>query len=106
MAAALMLAPPGMHEATAGQSAATVYALNCLGCHFPPRESDGEGPVMTGQFDQTATGRVFYIRTPPGDGKPLAKEQEAQLLQEILTWKKSCSVIMQAAPLLNYTGPR
>ena len=106
MAAALMLAPPGMHKATAGQSAATVYALNCLGCHFPPKETDGEGPAMTGQFSQTESGRVFYIRIPAGDGKSLAKEREAQLLHEILTWKKSCSVIMQAAPLFNYTGPR
>ena len=35
MAAALLISL----QATAAQSAAaTVYALNCLGCHFPPEE--------------------------------------------------------------------
>lgn len=106
MAAVLLLVPPALPEATAGQSAATVYALNCLGCHFPPKEIDGEGPAMTGQFAQTESGRIFFIRIPATGGKPLDKEQEARLLREILTWKTSCSVIMQAAPLFKYTGAR
>lgn len=106
MAAALMLAPPGILKANAAQTAATVYALNCLGCHFPPKETAGEGPALTGQFAQNESGRVFFIRIPAGEGKSLGREQDARLLREILTWKKSCWVIMQAAPLLNYTGPR
>lgn len=99
--AALISAPT-----MAGQSAATVYALNCLGCHFPPDEMTRDAPAMVGQFAQTEGGRVFFMRIPAGGGKPLDKEQEARLLREILNWKKSCSVILQDAPLLKYTGPR
>lgn len=106
MAAALLLSLITAKAATAGQSAATVYALNCLGCHFPPDEMTREAPAMIGQFAQTESGRVFFIRIPATDGKPLDKEQDARLLREILNWKKSCSVILQAAPLLKYTGPR
>lgn len=90
----------------AAQSAATVYALNCLGCHFPPEEIAREEIPLIGQFAQTESGRVFFIRIPSNGGKPLDKEQDANLLREILNWKKSCSVILQDAPLLKYTGPR
>jgi hypothetical protein len=106
MAAMLLMAPPALPKATAGQSAATVYALNCLGCHFPPDEIDPAAPSMVGQFSQTETGRVFFIRIPGTDGKSLDREQEARLLREILNWKKSCSVILQDAPLFKYTGAR
>lgn len=106
MAAVLLVAPLTSFKATAAQSAATVYALNCLGCHFPPEEITGEASSMVGQFAQTESGRVFFIRIPAGGGKPLDKEQEARLLREILNWKKSCSVILQDAPLLKYTGAR
>lgn len=102
MAAALLISL----QATAAQSAATVYALNCLGCHFPPEEVTREAPPMVGQFAQTESGRVFFIRIPATGGKPLDKEQDARLLREILNWKKSCSVILQDAPLLKYTGAR
>ncbi len=105
-AATLLLATLTSAPALAGQSAATVYALNCLGCHFPPDEMTRDAPAMVGQFAQTEGGRVFFIRIPAAAGKPLDKEQEARLLREILNWKKSCSVIMQDAPLLKYTGPR
>ena len=92
--------------ALAGQTAATVYALNCLGCHFPPEEFTRDAPPLIGQFAQTEGGRIFFIRTPAAGDKALDKEQDARLLREILTWKKSCSVILQDAPLLKYTGPR
>lgn len=103
MAAALLL--PSL-TAIGGQSAATLYALNCQGCHFPSKEIRREEPSLVGQFNHTEAGRVFYIRvSAPGD-KPLDKEQEAHLLSEILNWKKSCPVILQGAPLLQYTGAR
>jgi hypothetical protein len=106
MAAALLVVPLSSLQATAGQSAATVYALNCMGCHFPPEEITREAPAMVGQFAQTEGGRVFFIRIPASGGKSLDKDKEARLLREILNWKKSCSVIMQDAPLLKYTGVR
>lgn len=102
MVTALLVAMP----AAAAQSAATVYALNCLGCHFPPDEISRDELPLVGQFAQTESGRVFFMRIPAAGGKPLSREQEARLLREILNWKKSCSVILQDAPLLNYTGPR
>lgn len=104
-AAALLLASCASLSATAGQSAATLYALNCMGCHFPPEEVRGDAPLLVGQFAQTETGRVFFIRVPDGR-KRLGKEQEALLLREILNWKKSCQVIIQDAPMLRYTGTR
>ncbi len=102
MAAVLLISLP----ATAAQTAATVYALNCLGCHFPPEEFTRDAPPLIGQVAQTEGGRVFFIRTPAAGHKALDKERDARLLREILTWKKSCSVILQDAPLLKYTGPR
>ena len=102
MAAALLISL----QATAAQSAATVYALNCLGCHFPPEEFTREALPLVGQFAQTESGRVFFIRIPATGSKPLTKDQDARLLREILNWKKSCSVILQDAPLLKYTGAR
>jgi hypothetical protein len=103
MAAVLLL--PSL-AAIGGQSAATLYALNCQGCHFPSKEIRREEPSLVGQFNHTETGRVFYIRVSvPGD-KPLDKAQEVRLLSEILNWKKSCPVILQDAPLLQYSGAR
>ena len=106
LAVALLVSLLNSLHATAGQSAATVYALNCMGCHFPPEEITREAPAMVGQFAQTEGGRVFFIRIPASDGKSPDKDKEARLLREILNWKKSCSVIMQDAPLLKYTGAR
>lgn len=92
--------------ALGGQSAATLYALNCLGCHFPPDEIRLDEQALVGQFDQSAAGRVFFIRIPAPGAKPLRKDQESLLLREVLTWKRSCTVILQDAPLLRYTGAR
>lgn len=106
IAAALLLAPPGLFAATAGQSAATLYALNCMGCHFPPEAIRRQPPFLVGQFAHTESGRMFFIRVPDNGGKPLGKEQNALLLSEILNWKKSCPVVIQNAAFLQYTGPR
>lgn len=106
IAVALLLAPLTSLAVTAGQSAATLYALNCMGCHFPPEEIRRQAPFLVGQFAQTESGRVFFIRVPDTGGKPLGKEQDALLLREVLNWKKSCPVIIQDASLLQYTGAR
>lgn len=100
---ALML---GSSAVTAGQSAATLYALNCMGCHSPPEAIRYEAPFRIGQFAHTERGRVFFIRVVDADGKAPSKEQDAHLLREILTWKKSCPVVIQEASFLEYTGPR
>lgn len=106
IAVALLLAPPGLFAATTGQSAATLYALNCMGCHFPPEAIRRQAPFLVGQFAHTESGRMFFIRVPDNGGKPLGKEQNALLRSEILSWKKSCPVVIQNAAFLQYTGPR
>lgn len=92
--------------ATAGQSAATLYALNCMGCHSPPETIRYEAPFLVGQFALTESGRVFFIRVPESGGKPLDQEQDALLLRETLNWKKNCPVIIQGASMIEYTGTR
>ena len=106
LAAAVLLATPGIRAETAGQSAATLYALNCMGCHFPPDAIRRQAPFLVGQFAHTESGRMFFIRVPDNGGKPLGKQQNALLLSEILSWKKSCPVVIQNAAFLQYTGPR
>ena len=106
MAAAWLLAPFASFAAAAGQSAPTLYALNCMGCHFPPEQIRRAAPFLVGQFAQTETGRVFFIRVPDNGDRPLDKKQDARLLREILNWKKSCTVIIQDAPLTPYRGAR
>lgn len=106
IALALLLGPPAAFAAATGQSAATLYALNCMGCHFPPEETGRRAPPLVGQFAHTESGRVFFIRVPEAGGRPLDKERDALLLREILNWKKSCPVIIQDAALLRYTGTR
>ncbi|WP_310450521.1 hypothetical protein [Sulfuritalea sp.] len=106
LAAALLLAVPGVRGETAEQAAATLYALNCMGCHFPPEAIRRQAPFLVGQFAHTESGRMFFIRVPDNGGKPLGKEQNALLLSEILSWKKSCPVVLQNAAFLQYTGPR
>lgn len=103
IASALLL---GTSSAVAGQTAATLYALNCMGCHSPPDAIRYEPPFRIGRFAQTEKGRVFFIRVMDADGKAPSREQDAQLLREILTWKKSCPVVIQEAAFLQYTGPR
>lgn len=106
LAAAVLLAAPGLRAETVGQSAATLYALNCMGCHFPPDAIRHQAPFLVGQFAHTESGRMFFIRVPDNGGKPLGKQQNTLLLSEILSWKKSCPVVIQNAAFLQYTGPR
>lgn len=106
LAAALLLAALGVRAGKTEQAAATLYALNCMGCHFPPEAIRRQAPFLVGQFAHTESGRMFFIRVLDNGGKPLGKEQNALLLSEILSWKKSCPVVIQNAAFLQYTGPR
>lgn len=101
--AAALLAPLA---ASAGQSAATLYALNCMGCHQPPDEAKKQAQPLRGQFAHSETGRVFFIGVPVPGARPLTAVEDARLLQEILAWKRSCSVILQQAPLVRYSGEK
>lgn len=103
IAVAALLAPLA---AAAGQSAATLYALNCLGCHLPPEEIRRQAPRLVGQFAQTESGRIFFIRLPDPGEPPLSRQEDARLVREIFTWKASCHVILQGAPLIRYSGGR
>jgi hypothetical protein len=91
-------------SAPAGESAATLYALNCMGCHQPPDEAKKQAQLLRGQFAQSDSGRVFFIGVPPPGARPLTAAEDARLLAEILSWKRSCSVILQQAPLVRYGG--
>jgi len=87
------------------QSAATLYALNCMGCHPPPSRGQDAGPLR-GEFFHSARGRNFFIRVPQDGKRVLGAEEDARLLDEILTWKRSCAAILQEAPDVNYRGER
>jgi len=100
--AAALLAPP----VAAGQAAATLYVLNCMGCHLPPEEIRRQAPLLVGQFAQTEAGRVFFIRLPDPGASRLSRQDDERLMREILTWKTSCHVILQDAPLIRYSGGR
>ncbi len=100
LTAVLLAAPP----AAAGQSAATLYALNCMGCHQPPEAAKQQAQPLRGQFAHSEAGRVFFIDVPAGGTRPLTADEEARLLEEILAWRRSCRVILQQAPLVNYSG--
>lgn len=99
--AAALLAPLA---ASAGESAATLYALNCMGCHQPPDAAKQQAQPLRGQFAHSDTGRVFFISVPPPGARPLTPAEDARLLKEVLDWKRSCSVILQQAPLVRYSG--
>jgi hypothetical protein len=101
--AAALLVPLAV---SAGQSAATLYALNCMGCHQPPDEAKRRAQPLRGQFAHSETGRVFFIGVPPPGAPPLTAAEDARLLREILDWKRSCSVILQQAPLVRYSGEK
>ena len=101
--AAALLAPLA---AAAGESAATLYALNCMGCHQPPDEAKQRAQPLRGQFAHSDTGRIFFIGVPAPNERPLTAAEDARLLDEILSWKRSCSVILQQAPLVRYGGER
>lgn len=95
--AALVLVPPPVQAAP---SAVTLYALNCMGCHQPPVDATQPVQPLHGQFADGATGRVFFIGMPQPPGRKLTAAEDAQMLEEIMTWKRSCSVILQQAPLV------
>jgi hypothetical protein len=101
--AAALLVPLAV---SAGQSAATLYALNCMGCHQPPDEAKRRAQPLRGQFAHSETGRVFFIGVPAPGARPLSAAEDARLLREILDWKRSCSVILQQAPLVRYSGEK
>ncbi|MEW5887516.1 MAG: hypothetical protein AB1768_00475 [Pseudomonadota bacterium] len=100
--AAVLAAPLAV---AAGQSAATLYALNCMGCHPPPEGAKREASLR-GQFAPADAGRVFFIDVPRNAAARLSAGEEARLMQEILTWKRSCTVILQQAPLVRYSGEK
>jgi hypothetical protein len=90
----------------AAESAATLYALNCMGCHLPPEELKNRPLPLGGQFAHSETGRVFFINVRAEGGRALTPQDEARLQDEIAVWKRSCSVILQHAPLVRYGGGR
>lgn len=92
--------------AAAPQNAATLYALNCMGCHPPPRTPGADRGPLRGEFYLNARGRNFYIRVPQDGKRVLGPDEEARLFDEIMTWKRSCSAILQDAPQVNYGGER
>ena len=98
-------APAPRRPLTFAQSAATFYALNCMGCHPPPPHGASTGPLR-GEFFHSARGRNFFIRVPQDGRRVLSAEEDARLLDEILTWKRSCAAILQEAPEVNYSGER
>ncbi len=92
--------------ALAAESAATHYALNCMGCHPPPQEAAARGLPLGGQFAHSELGRVFFINVRADGARALTAREEARLMDEIATWRRSCSVILQHAPLVRYSGRR
>jgi hypothetical protein len=90
--------------AAAGQSAATFYALNCMGCHPTPQGAAAAPPG--GRFAHTDGGRIFFIALPRDGTARMSVDEDARLMREILTWKRSCTVILQQAPLVRYSGDR
>jgi hypothetical protein len=105
--AAVLAFAAGTVPAAAGQpSAATLYALNCMGCHHVPEGAKGRVEPLRGQFAHTDRGRVFFIHVPAPGERRLTAEEERALVEEIVAWKRSCSVILQQAPLVRYSGER
>jgi len=88
------------------QSAATFYALNCMGCHPPPRDAARDDGPLRGEFYHSALGRNFFVRIPLDGRRALGAAEDARLLEEIMTWKRSCAAILQDAPPVNYSGER
>ncbi len=104
--AAWLFASIEIGEAVAAdQSASTLYALNCMGCHPSPRTRLYDAGPLRGEFFHSPKGRNFFIRMPP-EGRRLSAAEDARLLEEILTWKRSCAAIIQNAPMVGYHGER
>lgn len=89
----------------AGQSAATMYALNCMGCHPSPKTRQYDAGPLRGEFFHSDKGRNFFVRMP-SEGRVLSAAEDARLFEEILTWKRSCAAILQNAPTVDYRGER
>ncbi|HLT27131.1 MAG TPA: hypothetical protein VK047_10615 [Zeimonas sp.] len=92
-------------ERAVGSSAATLYALNCMGCHPAPKTREHDRGPLRGEFYHSNLGRNFFIRMPP-EGRQLTAIEEARLLEEVLTWKRACAAIRQDAPMVDYRGDR
>lgn len=103
-AVACLLALGLLPGAAAEQTATTLYALNCMGCHLQPEESKPQPLAYGAHFAHTDTGRVFFMRLPGPNEPRLGAAEDAELVAEIMTWKRSCSVILQQAPLVRYSG--
>ena len=102
------LAAPGPSVAQnrgAVSSAATLYALNCMGCHPSPKTREHDVGPLRGEFFHSDRGRNFFIRMP-AEGRRLSGAEEAHLLEEVLTWKRACAAIRQDAPMVDYRGER
>jgi len=73
-----------------------LYALNCLGCHpMPEGGSDNSrlSRTVEGEFAQTPSGRVFFMRMPAMD-RPLAQSENEKLLEEVNNWKRACPLLL------------
>lgn len=104
--AALVAAGPSLaQERAVGSSAATLYALNCMGCHPAPKTREHDRGPLRGEFFHSNMGRNFFIRMP-AEGQRLTATEEARLLEEVLTWKRACAAIRQDAPMVDYRGER
>lgn len=102
--AAGLLALGLLPDAVAQQTATTLYALNCMGCHLQPEQSKPQPLAYGAHFAHTDNGRVFFMRLPGPNEPRLTAAEDAELAAEIMTWKRSCSVILQQAPLVRYSG--
>lgn len=92
--------------ALAGQSANTLYALNCLGCHLPPVEAVRVTLPLGVHFTQGVASRSFFVNTSAGERRVLTAQENERLTEEIMSWKRSCHVILQEAPLVYYRGEK
>jgi len=102
--ASLVAANPSFAQSpSTGSPAATLYALNCMGCHPAPKTREHDAGPLRGEFFHNDKGRNFFIRMP-ADGQRLSAAQEARLLEELLTWKRGCAAIRQDAPMVGYYG--
>jgi hypothetical protein len=88
-----------------GQSATTLYVLNCMGCHPSPTDRQRDVGPLRGEFFHSDKGRNFFVRMP-APGRPHSATADARLLEEILTWRRSCAATIQDTPPFEYRGDR
>ncbi|MCD6681813.1 MAG: hypothetical protein LT102_14400 [Burkholderiaceae bacterium] len=103
LAGGIVAIPSFAQSRSTGSPAATLYALNCMGCHPAPKTREHDAGPLRGEFFHNDKGRNFFIRMP-ADGRHLSAAQEARLLEEVLTWKRGCAAIRQDAPMVGYYG--